>query len=278
VGWLKREWASVEEGSIVRWRVDAARQQRYAGGTLGRWAAVGDVHLVAELAGGGEVPVVVGYPREVVAEMAALLGEAVGSGKGEVVDVSEIPWAARDVEERPAGCGVGRIEMEGVETFRYTRMGVVGFWMRVAGGLVAYVVLMGVLTVLMLAFVHAVRGRIGLWVVLPVVVDVGILWSGVGSLRRLWRHVVIVASAEELVVVWRGGFGQREAHWGREQVGAVRVEEFAAEHFRVQRGGGNFWLVVVERMGKETAVAGGDPGTWQWVATRLRRVLGVGAV
>jgi hypothetical protein len=195
-----------------------------------------------------------------------------------VVDVSEIPWAARDVEERPAGCGVGWIEMEGVETFRYTRMGLMGFWMRVAGGVVAYVALMGVLTVLMLAFVHAVRGRIGLWAVLPVVVDAGILWSGVGSLRRLWRHVVIVASADELVVVWRGVFGQREAHWRRREVGAVRVEEFAAEHFRVQRGGGNFWLVVVERMGTETAVAGEDAATWQWVATRLRRVLRVGAV
>ncbi len=116
VGWMKRQEESVGREQIVRLRVDAVENYRSAAKKW-MWVHAGDALLVAELASGEEAPLVLGYPHAVVMQVAEVLRRALGQESGgapvntpgraaELVDLSGVPLAARDVLHPPLNCDV----------------------------------------------------------------------------------------------------------------------------------------------------------------------------
>lgn len=277
-GWIRTRWKTLPWSLVSRFELDSPHYYLRSWNPLD---SAGETHLVAIVSGKWQAFIITAYPRQLVESMVPSLQEdyrrwspTIGTAEPvvAVVDVSMIPPMSHDLDERPEGCQVTMVESEHGRTFVFQRFSRLGITLRLLGialvCCIAWVMLGGLFWGIMEGLHRHANGWPQL-AALVVVVSVAIL-----GIRQIWRQVVIVANADGLVVAWSGPLRRREQMWRRDQITAVDVERGQPQSFSVQSDRPEVWLTV-QASGNKHRVAGGRSDDWRWVATQMRKVMGV---
>jgi hypothetical protein len=236
--------------------------------------------LAAEFESGRPRIVATGYPREWLEAIAADLSGRAGSSQAkaprvEVTDANENPPQFRDVLEKPADSKVAiqrqsaSIVLDVPPTgFRKGAKGLFGF-------AILWCLFMVVFTPIFLFVDHSESGGTlaalvffiaGFWAI-----GIGLMAAAI-NMRR--RRATLTAGNSGLTVVLTGPFGVKRHKFQRADIAAIRADAsgMAVNDVPIIE------LQVHPAAGKKIGLlAGRDPSELRWMATELRKAVGVGA-
>ena len=288
VGWSNGGLRSTERLSFLAWtrrmphepvarlEVSSARSSSgsYPPRELGGFAA-----LVVHFAGGSRRLLVLGYPKDLLLQLAGQLSGYVGGSVGTVaageVELFEQIAAEKpeDLLAQPEGSAVA---VEGGTDWLRLVAPPVGVWRGSRGLFVMALFWCGMMLALTVGFAVIGPGQPGsmpwfVWVVLLGFWLIG-AWLLAAAVNMGRRSAVLEAGRGRLRVRVRGIFGERHWEWQHGEVAALRVGASGLEVNDVPV----LELQVHPRGGDKVGLLSGrDERELRWMATRLRAVLGV---
>ena len=288
VGWSNGGLRSTERLGFLAWtrrmphepvaKLEVSSARSSSGGAPPREFS-GFAALVVHFAGGSRRLLVLGYPKDLLMQLAgqlsAYVGGSVGSVAGEEVEVFEkVPAEEpQDVLAQPEGSDVA---VEGETDWLRLVAPPVGIWRGSRGMFLMALFWCGMMFALTVGF--AVIGpdqTAGMpWFVWLLLLGFWLIgaWLLAASVNMGRRSAVLEAERGRLRVRVRGIFGERHWEWQRGELAALRVGASGLEVNDVPV----LELQVRPRVGKKVGLLSGrEEQELRWMATRLRAVLGI---
>jgi len=291
-----RLWAIERVGLLrVCWRRPIERVRKLVVGfgvtendrpvTSGPLADLAAIKVESE--GAGPLLLAVGYRRELVAALAAELARRchlAAEASMEVaprIEVTEEKWQGRvkpgfeERTDRPAGSTITLDESATGVTLEVPRAGL----RQGSKGLFPFgVVWCGFMALLtgFIVFSGGLGDPEGFWIFVAVIslfwlVGIGMLLAGINMGRR---RAVLAVVGNQLLVLQTGLLGGQRREWPRDQLADVRSGPTGMEVNDVPI----LELQIIPREGKKVGLLGGrDEAELAWMATVLRRALGINA-